>query len=196
MQKIYSKMNKFLLILISFFLFISCEKQEEIVKEKSTDSIFFLESEWENQDGAKMKLANLKGKNLVVVMIFTNCTTSCPILVADMKKVHSKISKNKLKDTSLVLVSIDPKNDTPEKLTQFAKERDMYGEPWIFLRSDEGSTREFANVLAMKYKQISPIEFSHSNIISVFDKNGELVGQEEGAGINSDAVAETVNHLK
>ena len=72
----------------------------------------------------------------------------------------------------------------------------MDSEPWIFLRSDEESTREFANVLAVKYKKISPIEFSHSNIISVFNRNGELVSQEEGSGINSDAVAKTVNELK
>ena len=65
----------------------------------------------------------------------------------------------------------------------------------IFLRSDEEATREFANVLAVKYKKISPIEFSHSNIISVFDRNGELVSQEEGSGINSEAVAKTVNQL-
>ena len=192
-------MKNILLFLFSVLTIFSCkENTEQTVQKKDSanSSIFLLDSKWQNQDAEELHLKDLKGKNLVMVMIFTSCRTACPILVADMKKVHDKIEKNKLKDTSLVLISIDPTNDTPEVLKKFAAERNMDSEPWIFLRSDEESTREFANVLAVKYKKISPIEFSHSNIISVFNRNGELVSQEEGSGINSDAVAKTVNELK
>ena len=192
-------MKNILLFLFSVLTILSCNENTEQTaqnKENADSSIFLLDSKWQNQDAEELQLKDLKGKNLVMVMIFTSCRTACPILVADMKKVHDKIEKNKLKDTSLVLISIDPTNDTPEVLKKFAAERNMDSEPWIFLRSDEESTREFANVLAVKYKKISPIEFSHSNIISVFNRNGELVSQEEGSGINSDAVAKTVNELK
>ena len=192
-------MKNILLFLFSVLTIFSCkENTEQTVQKKDSanSSIFLLDSKWQNQDAEELQLKNLKGKNLVMVMIFTSCRTACPILVGDMKKIHAKIEKNKLKDTSLVLISIDPANDTPEVLKKFAAERNMDSQPWIFLRSDEESTREFANVLAVKYKKISPIEFSHSNIISVFNRNGELVSQEEGSGINSDAVAKTVNELK
>lgn len=192
-------MKNILLFLFSVLTILSCKENTEQTaqnKENADNSIFLLDSKWQNQDAEELQLKDLKGKNLVMVMIFTSCRTACPILVGDMKKIHAKIEKNKLKDTSLVLISIDPTNDTPEVLKKFAAERNMDSEPWIFLRSDEESTREFANVLAVKYKKISPIEFSHSNIISVFNRNGELVSQEEGSGINSDAVAKTVNELK
>lgn len=192
-------MKNILLFLFSVLTILSCNENTEQTaqnKENANSSIFLLDSKWQNQDAEELQLKDLKGKNLVMVMIFTSCRTACPILVGDMKKIHAKIEKNKLKDTSLVLISIDPTNDTPEVLKKFAAERNMDSEPWIFLRSDEESTREFANVLAVKYKKISPIEFSHSNIISVFNRNGELVSQEEGSGINSDAVAKTVNELK
>lgn len=192
-------MKNILLFLFSVLTIFSCkENTEQTVQKKDSanSSIFLLDSKWQNQDAEELQLKDLKGKNLVMVMIFTSCRTACPILVGDMKKIHAKIEKNQLKDTSLVLISIDPTNDTPEVLKKFAAERNMDSEPWIFLRSDEESTREFANVLAVKYKKISPIEFSHSNIISVFNRNGELVSQEEGSGINSDAVAKTVNELK
>ena len=192
-------MKNILLFLFSVLTILSCKENTEQTaqnKENANSSIFLLDSKWQNQDAEELQLKDLKGKNLVMVVIFTSCRTACPILVGDMKKIHAKIEKNKLKDTSLVLISIDPTNDTPEVLKKFAAERNMDSEPWIFLKSDEESTREFANVLAVKYKKISPIEFSHSNIISVFNRNGELVSQEEGSGINSDAVAKTVNELK
>jgi protein SCO1/2 len=94
----------------------------------------------------------------------------------------------------MLLVSIDPENDTPEVLKAYAKQNNMYGEPWLFIRSDKESIRELANVLAVKYKKISPIVFSHSNIISVFNKNGEMVDQQEGT-VKSEEVAKTVNSL-
>ena len=187
---------RLLFLMLTFFSCKENTEQANLKKENAGSSIFLLDSKWQNQNGEELYLRDLKGKNLVFVMIFTSCRTACPILVADMKKIHAKIEKNKLEDTSLVLISIDPTNDTPEVLKKFSAERNMDNSPWIFLRSDEDATREFANVLAVKYKKISPVEFSHSNIISVFDRNGLLVSQEEGSGINSDAVAETVNQLK
>ncbi|UBB89447.1 SCO family protein [Candidatus Kaistella beijingensis] len=190
-------MKHFLFVILSLFIVISCKKEEQTpTAKKTTDSIFYLDSQWKNQDGKTIQLKDLKGKNLAIVMIFTSCKTSCPLLVADMKKVYDKLDKNKIKDTNLVLISIDPANDTPEVLKKFAEERKMYGEPWTFLVSDDESIREFANVLAVKYKQISPIEFSHSNLISIFNKNGEMVNQQEGAGVNSESVAKILNELK
>ena len=91
-----------------------------------------------------------------------------------------------------VIVSIDPETDTPEHLKEFSIKNEMTGPQWTFLRSAENATKEFANVLSMKYKKISPIDFSHSNIISTFKPNGILVSQEEG-DINVDKVVTTVN---
>ena len=68
----------------------------------------------------------------------------------------------------------------------------MDGDEWTFLQGSESGVREFANVLAVKYKQISPIDFSHSNIISVFNPGGELVHQQEGLGVDN---KETINTI-
>ena len=189
-------MKKFLIIFVTSLLLFSCqEKKEKEIEAKSlTESIFVLDSKWQNQEGQELQLKDLKGKNLVVVMIFTSCTTACPILVADMRAVAAKIDPKKLKETTMLLVSIDPENDTPEVLKAYAKQNNMYGEPWLFIRSDKESVRELANVLAVKYKKISPIVFSHSNIISVFNKNGEMVDQQEGT-VKSAEVAKIINSL-
>ena len=189
-------MKNFLIIFVTSLLLFSCQENKEKKTEAKSlsESIFVLDSKWQNQEGQELQLKDLKGKNLVVVMIFTSCTTACPILVADMRSVASKIDPKKLKETTMLLVSIDPENDTPEVLKAYAKQNNMYGEPWLFIRSDKESVRELANVLAVKYKKISPIVFSHSNIISVFNKNGEMVDQQEGT-VKSAEVAKTVNSL-
>lgn len=191
-------MKKFLFLLFFGLMLFSCnEKKEEVVDNVNTvpkESIFLLDSKWKNQDGKELQLRDLKGKNLVVVMIFTSCQTACPILVADMQKIAAKIDPKKTEETTMVLVSIDPDNDTPEVLKKYAEERKMDAKHWTLLTSDMESIRELANVLAVKYKKISPILFSHSNIITVFNKNGEMIKQVEGT-VNSEEVAKTVNGL-
>ncbi|MBQ0768023.1 MAG: SCO family protein, partial [Bizionia sp.] len=89
------------------------------------------------------------------------------------------------KNIEFVLVSIDPEIDTPQRLKSFAIENAMDGEQWTFLQGTTSGVREFANVLSVKYKEISPIDFSHSNIISVFNAEGELMHQQEGLGVNN-----------
>ncbi|HRP52199.1 MAG TPA: SCO family protein [Fluviicola sp.] len=190
-------MKKSLFFVLVFFLFASCStrKEKKALSELPSDSIFHLSSTWENQHGDKLKLDQLRGKTLVVVMIYTTCRSACPILVSDMKKIAQSISKENLDKVSLVLISIDPETDTPEALNKFAKDRKMTEPYWVFLRGDNQSTPELANVLSMKYKKISPIDFSHSNIISIFNTDGELVSQEEGLRINTKQVAEKVDQL-
>ncbi|WP_165780106.1 MULTISPECIES: SCO family protein [Hanstruepera] len=164
-------------------------------QEISDESIFNLTNNWKTEEGGAIQLEDLKGKTLVMVMIYTTCKAACPRLVADMRNIEAQVPKENLKDLQFVLVSIDPKNDTPERLKAFAEENLMDDEHWTFLQGTESGVREFANVLAVKYKQISPIDFSHSNIISVFNPQGELVHQQEGLGVDNNETVQAILEL-
>lgn len=153
----------------------------------SEESIFNLTSSWHTEEGEVIQLKDLKGKTLVMVMIYTSCKAACPRLVADMRHIESQIPDEKIESIQFIMVSIDPDTDTPEKLKAFAKENFMDEVHWTFLQGNESGVREFANVLSVKYKEISPIDFSHSNIISVFNPQGELKHQQEGLGVDNKA---------
>jgi protein SCO1/2 len=175
-------------IFILIFAIQGCNKKETVVKEKSISelSIYNLPSKWTNQNGQNIEMKDLRGEVLVMVMIYTSCKSACPRLVADMRNIESRLPDNIKEHVKLVLVSIDPEVDTPKRLKEFAIANKMDSEQWEFLRSTEENTREFAAVLAVNYKKIAPLEFSHSNIISVFNAEGELAYQQEGLGVNSD----------
>lgn len=155
-------------------------------------SIYNLPSKWTDQNGQNLEMKDLKGKVLVMVMIYTSCKAACPRLVADMRNIESRLPDKIKPNVKLVLISIDPKTDTPKRLKDFAVANKMNGGQWEFLRSTEENTREFAAVLAVNYKKIAPLDFSHSNIISVFNAEGELTFQQEGLGVNSDATIKKI----
>lgn len=203
-------MKNFIYILFAISLFaISCndtlKKDTKITaentSENSTDnkisdmSIYNLPSHWTTQDGNEIELKQLQGKVLVMVMIYTSCQAACPRLVADMRNIETQIPEDKKDDIQYVFVSIDPTTDTPERLTAFAKENKMEDDKWLFLRGSEDDTREFAAVLAVNYKQISPMDFSHSNIISVFNQAGELAHQQEGLGVDNKETVQAIIDL-
>lgn len=159
--------------------------EQSTPKQEISDlSIYNLPSTWSTQDGTDIELKDLQGNVLVMVMIYTSCKAACPRLVADMRNIEERVKNKNLDKVKYVLVSIDPEVDTPERLKAFAKENKMDGNQWLFLRSSEENTREFAATLAVNYKKISPLDFSHSNIISVFNTQGELDYQQEGLGID------------
>ena len=165
--------------------------------EISDESIFNLTSAWHTEEGKTIQLKELKGKTLVMVMIYTSCKAACPRLVADMRNIETQLPEALIKDLQFVLISIDPTTDTPERLKSFAIENMMDGEQWMFLQGTESGVREFANVLSVKYKEISPIDFSHSNIISVFNPAGELIHQQEGLGVdNKETIASILKTVK
>jgi protein SCO1/2 len=159
----------------------------------SEESIFNLNSKWATQNNETIELKALKGDVLVMVMIYTSCKAACPRLVADMRNVEKEAGSNGIK---YIMVSIDPEIDTPERLKEYAIENQMDSDQWVFLNGSMNDVREFANVLSVKYKSINPIDFSHSNIISVFDQGGVLAYQEEGLGVDNKGIVETIRKLE
>ena len=201
-------MKKVVFIMLSVFLFAACNdggrkeadakeevavNTEEIKGEIPELSIYNLPSTWTTQDNENIQLEDLRGNVLVMVMIYTSCKAACPRLIADMRNIEKQVPEEYLDKTKFIMVSIDPETDTPQRLNSFAKENVMEDDHWMFLRGTPEDTREFATVLAVSYKQISPIDFSHSNIISVFDEDGVLVHQQEGLGVDN---TETVEAIK
>ena len=185
-----------LILIVLNICFFSCRQKTQ---KKNTDqsplselSIFNLPSEWTTHKNEDITLDSLRGNVIVLVMVYTSCKAACPRLVSDMKNIHKQLKDNNPDRLKMVLVSIDPKTDTPERLNSFAIENQIDQKPWLLLRSTEGNTRELANVLAVKYKSISPIDFSHSNIISVFNMEGELVFQQEGLALDHKTTVETI----
>ena len=167
----------------------------EATEEFDEMSIFQLPSTWKTQNNETVEFKDFQGDVLVVVMIYTSCKAACPRLVADMRNIEAKVKSEANQPVKYILVSIDPETDTPERLKAFAIENQMDSEQWVFLQGSDENTREFANILAVKYKEISPIDFSHSNIISVFNQQGVLVHQQEGLGVDNKTTVDKIIEL-
>jgi protein SCO1 len=71
-----------------------------------------------NQDGEKVRFYSdlVKGKVVAINFIFTTCTTICPPMGATFAKVQSLLGQRMGTGLQLISISIDPANDTPQRL--------------------------------------------------------------------------------
>jgi protein SCO1 len=142
-------------------------------------SIYNLESAWLDTSGEEIRLSEFRGNAVVVAMVYSSCKAACPRIIDDMGKIRAGLDS--ADGVRFVLVSIDPEVDTPEKLKQYAAENNL-GD-WEFLHGDNQDVLELAMLLGVKYRKTSETDYAHSNVISVLDKEGEVVHQQEGLGV-------------
>lgn len=180
--------------LLSIFLISSCSEDDSFDIEKfkeenayegeefepSEESIFNLNSDWENQNGDTVKLSLIGGKPTILAMIYTHCEYSCPLITADMKELHSLIPDKRKEQVNFLIVSIDPIHDRPDTLSRFMKKEKMDEKYWTMLTGTETKIRELAAVLGFKYKKSSLMDYAHSNLITVLNPKGEIVQQING----------------
>lgn len=83
-----------------------------------------------DQDGKTVSLPALldDGRPVAVEFVFTTCTTICPVLSGNFRRLQEQLGDR----IHLVSISIDPEEDTPARLTEYA--RRYHAEPgWDFL---------------------------------------------------------------
>ncbi len=163
--------------------------------EMSDNSVYLLDENWKNENNASVKWSSLEGTPRIMAMIFTNCAYACPVIVNDMKKVESGLTKADLQKVKFLLVSIDPERDTPENLMKFAKLHDLDLNRWQLLTSNESNVSELAAVMGFQYKKENDGSYSHSNIISVLNKEGEIAYQHFGLNKDIGDIIEAVKKL-
>lgn len=75
-----------------------------------------------NQDGQEMRLYTdlLKDKTVVINAMFTACTGACPVMAGTLAKIQDHLGDRVGQDVRLISISVDPVNDTPAKLKEYA----------------------------------------------------------------------------
>lgn len=138
---------------------------------------------FQNQDGKTVSLESLKGQVWVADFIFTNCKTICPPMTSHMAELQKQMEEENLQ-ARIVSFSVDPENDTPEKLKKFAANYPLNFQNWDFLT---GYSQEEIEKFALKsFKSIvkkpeDEDQVIHQSSFYLVDQNGKVVKDYDGA---------------
>lgn len=144
------------------------------------ESLFHSTTRWQTQAGDALALPALAGQPTVLAMVYTSCRASCPVMMADLKKLESALLPEERPGVRFVVVSFDAKGDTPASLRAFAKEQQVDEARWTFLHGEEAAVRELAALLDVRYVPLPQGGFDHANVITVLDGQGVIAHQQLG----------------
>jgi len=117
------------------------------VSEQSAAASYFPDTTLVDQNGDEVRFYSdlVKGKVVVINTIFTTCTGICPVMSKTYTQLQDHLGEKLGRDVHLISISVDPENDTPERLKAFG---DALGakEGWYLL------TGEKKNVDIVLYK--------------------------------------------
>ncbi len=123
-----------------------------------------------DQNGNRVRLYEdvIKDRTIVMNSFFASCKGACPIMTGTYTALQSRFADHLGKDLMFVSITVDPANDTPPKLAEYA--RKAKAKPgWLLLT---GSKDEVTRALK-KIGQYSETPEAHMNIMIVGnDKTG------------------------
>ena len=143
-------------------------------------SLYHLESSFTSHRNEEIKLADFKGKPVIVVMFYGNCTQVCPILIKDTWRLYEAVNESMREQVQVLAISFDTENDSPEVLKTYADYEQLNIPGWHFLTGKNTDIRSLAMMLGVKYQRQSDGNFAHSNLVTVLDKKGEISTRVEG----------------
>lgn len=109
-----------------------------------------LNQELTTQDGKKVRFYDdlLKNKAVLIDLIYTHCSGSCPLETAKLSQVQKILADHMGKDLFIISLSIDPAHDTPEVLKAYA-EKFHTGPGWTFLTGKKEDIKLIAKKLGL-----------------------------------------------
>jgi protein SCO1/2 len=131
----------------------------------------------ETQSGARIDVAGLRGKWLLVDFIYTRCPTYCTALGGEFAQLQDRLAGPLAKGTvELVSISFDPAHDTPSELTAYLRRARSRGTGWLAARPvgrDELDRLETSFGITVIPDGMGG--YTHNAAIHVVDPRGRLI---------------------
>jgi protein SCO1/2 len=159
-------------------------------------SLYQLDTAWTNDSSQVVKLASLRGRPQVIAMFFASCQYTCPLLVFQMKQLEASLPPTLRTNVGFTLVSFDSQRDTPAALKTYRAQHDLSSDTWTLLKGDPDNVLDLAALLGVKFKQDAQGNFSHSNLITLLNAEGEIVYQQTGLNPEDHEFARRIEQLQ
>jgi cytochrome oxidase Cu insertion factor (SCO1/SenC/PrrC family) len=128
------------------------------------------------RSGRKFKFDELEGKVWVASFFFSNCPSLCLRLNHRISDLEKDLAGS---DVRFISISVDPENDTPERLAEYAGRFKADPNRWLFLTPKQADVAAIAEAFAVSGGAESDPSSGHTNIthsdrLMLVDRTGKL----------------------
>ncbi len=135
-----------------------------------------------DQNGHAFGARELRGRVYIANFIFTTCALECPRLTREMGHLAPDVARFGDR-VHLVSISVDPVNDTPERLREYMARYHADPNRWTFVTGTEDAVmRAVTAGFRVGVEQparnadgtFNPVDLAHSNRFALVDARGRL----------------------
>jgi protein SCO1/2/putative membrane protein len=136
------------------------------------------------RSGRAVTTADLLGRPAVIGFFFTTCTTVCPPLTANMRRLQDDFAGT---DVRLLSITVDPERDTTDVLTRYANSYTADPDNWWFLTGAEDEIyawmRDGFHLAVDRLPDqdaVLGMQVAHATRLVVMDATGAIRGYYDG----------------
>jgi protein SCO1/2 len=119
--------------------------------------------------------ASLRGQPVLLQLLFTTCSSTCPTQVAELVLAHRALPDDVRRRLRVLSLTVDPLTDTPRTLAAYARRLDADRTGWQFLGGDPAQVHRVLDRLqALDSRGGPPRTEDHRTALLLFDGSGRL----------------------
>jgi protein SCO1/2 len=145
--------------------------------------------------GRTLSFDDLRGKPLVLSLIYTSCYQICPMTTRHLAKVVEKARKALGEDSfNVAVLGFDAYNDSPQAMIQFARKQDIDDRGWYLLSASPDTINALSEDVGFEFYS-SPSGFDHITQTTVIDAEGRVYRQVYGEVFETPLLVEPLKEL-
>ena len=145
--------------------------------------------------GKNVPLAELRGKPVLISLIYTGCANTCPVIIENLYQAIDVAQEALGQDSfNTITIGFDTRHDTPERMRSFARTHGVNLPNWVFLSGDQATVQKLADANGFTIIP-SAGGFDHTAQVSVVDASGHIYQQIRGDEFGPPAIVEPLKDL-
>ncbi|MBK5265668.1 MAG: SCO family protein [Alphaproteobacteria bacterium] len=150
---------------------------------------------FQSADSGKIALRDLRGKPLLVTMVYTGCADVCPTIIESLAAAADTAEDALGKGSfNIITIGFDTRNDTPDRMRSFARAHGAGGKNWYFASSDTKTVNRLSDAVGFNFFP-SAGGFDHMAQVTILDKNGKIYEQVYGSTFEPPTIVEPLKQL-
>lgn len=148
-----------------------------------------------NREGQPVRLADYRGKPLVVSFMYTGCFQVCPTITKNLQKaVEGLVNRIGPDKFTVISIGFNQPFDSPQAMKAFAIQNGIRLPNWDFLSPALALVPELVRDFGFSYVSTAA-GFDHINQVTLVDSQGKIVRQVYGQIYTADQLAEPLKDL-